>query len=82
MPRLEGYEAAFRLRYGDSPIVLGEYDGRLRNGGERLTLMGQGGSLIASFQYDDSALLPASADGGGATLELRDPSPSSYQDLG
>jgi hypothetical protein len=74
-------EAAFRLRYGEEAIILGEYDGRLSNGGERLTLMGQGDSLIASFQYDDSELWPATADGVGASLELRNPGRSSNQEM-
>ena len=72
-------EAAFRLRYGDEAMVLGQYDGRLSNGGERLSLVGAG-SLIASFAYDDSDLWPATADGVGATLELRDPGSNSNQD--
>jgi hypothetical protein len=66
-------EAAFRLRYGDAPRVLGQFTaGSLDNGGETLQLVDAAGGEIVRVSYDDSALWPQAADGTGATLELID----------
>lgn len=66
-------EAAFRLRYGAGPRVLGQWSGNLSNGGEAIELMDGANRLIGSVTYDDSALWPRRADGIGSTLELVDP---------
>jgi hypothetical protein len=60
---------AFAARYGSAVVPLGEYEGRLSNGGERLRLVGPGDEVIQEFAYDDEWF--ASTDGGGATLETR-----------
>lgn len=67
-------EAAFRLRYGDGAKILGEFfGGGLANNGERITISDSLKNTIVDFSYSDSAIWPRTADGGGATLELRDP---------
>ncbi|MDG2382434.1 MAG: lamin tail domain-containing protein [Pirellulaceae bacterium] len=68
-------ETAFRLRYGDSPRVLGEFtDGNLNNGGEQIELKDAADRLIVALDYQDGALWPQSADGLGASLQLADES--------
>ncbi len=62
--------AAFRLRYGSEVRVIGQYDGRLANEGERIVLSDAVGEVIFDFQYNDSGLWPQAADGVGASLEL------------
>ncbi len=54
---------AFRLRYGNTPIIAGEYRGALSNGGETLTAPG-----IFSFAYDDLSPWPETPDGAGDSL--------------
>jgi len=62
--------AAFELRYGRalSPIIAGEYSGRLANGGERLELIDYWDGTIAEFEYDDGGGWPVLADGQGHSL--------------
>ena len=62
--------AAFELHYGQalSPIIAGEYSGRLANGGERVALVDYWDGTIADFEYDDSGSWPALADGQGHSL--------------
>jgi len=62
--------AAFESRYGQalSPIVAGQYAGRLANGGERVALVDYWDGTIAEFEYDDSGGWPALADGRGYSL--------------
>jgi hypothetical protein len=66
--------AAFRLRYGNSlnDRIAGEYTGNLSNGGERLALL-NGASTLRDFNYSDGGAWPASPDGDGPSLLLRDP---------
>jgi hypothetical protein len=61
---------AFELRYGQalSPIIAGEYSGRLSNGGERVVLIDYWGGTIADFEYDDGDSWPVLADGQGHSL--------------
>ncbi|MCA9196764.1 MAG: lamin tail domain-containing protein, partial [Planctomycetales bacterium] len=63
-------QAAFVARYGNSPLVLGQYDGTLANGGERIRMLDAAGERIADFEYGDGNAWPLSADGVGASLEL------------
>ncbi|MFW6153860.1 MAG: lamin tail domain-containing protein [Planctomycetota bacterium] len=63
---------AFQLRYGTDVKILGEYDGRLANEGERVVLTSSNGTVLADFTYDDAANWPGRADGRGATLEVID----------
>ncbi len=53
--------------------VLGPYEGRLDNAGERLTLSDAAGQIVLSFRYDDDWPWPVSADGTGHSLILAHP---------
>jgi hypothetical protein len=46
--------------------VLGDYQGELDNGGERITLSDAGGALVDEVSYSDSFPWPAAADALGA----------------
>lgn len=59
--------AAFHFRYGDDIPVAGQYAGGLSNGGEQLTLLGDG-FTIQQFSYSDD-WYPAT-DGEGPSLEI------------
>ena len=63
-------QAAFQSRFGDDVKVAGEFQGKLSNGGETLTMIDGGGDIIQQFQYDDSDDWPELADGNGASLEI------------
>ncbi len=65
-------ETAFELRYGSGLPVVGEFDGSLNNGGERIELH-VGETRLFDVTYGDSDPWPAMADGDGGTLELIDP---------
>ncbi|MED5585660.1 MAG: Ig-like domain-containing protein [Verrucomicrobiota bacterium] len=61
--------AAFRARNGGAVIVLGEYEGKLDNGGERLRLeLVPNGLGILDFEYDDEWY--PGTDGGGQLLQV------------
>jgi hypothetical protein len=64
--------AAFELRYGSSINVLGQYNGNLRNSGERVELLDPLGTTLLEFEYGDSDPWPVRADGAGGTLVLVD----------
>ena len=53
--------------------VLGDFTGRLNNHQARVTLVDQHGNLADTVQYYESKPWPKAADGGGSSLELRDP---------
>ena len=61
----------FRMAYPDVPetTILGQYEGRLDNGGERLTLSNTGGEIVETLRYDDNPPWDFLADGFGASLE-------------
>lgn len=59
-------------RYPDI-VVVGDYDGKLSNKGERLLLVDAWGNPVDDIRYYDDAPWPGYADGYGASLELRDP---------
>ena len=63
---------AFGERYGSDIRVLGEYQGGLANGGERLIFVDAVGDTVTNVEYGGE-LWPESADGVGASLELIDP---------
>lgn len=63
--------AAFARRY-PGVVVAGYYSGSLSNKGERLTLLDTANRVILSVNYGDGRGWPASADGGGHSLELID----------
>jgi hypothetical protein len=50
--------------------VLGPYDGRLSNSGERITLSNAVGGVVLSFSYSDEPPWPVSPDGAGHSLVL------------
>jgi|GEM_PF-872123 len=65
-------EAAFRFRYPDfTGTIAGQYDGRLDNAGERLTLEMPVGGVIHDFEYNDRWY--RHTDGEGFSLTVRDP---------
>ena len=62
----------FRETYPDVTAV-GAFTGGLGNSGERLALLDACGATQDVVRYSDGARWPAFADGGGSSLELRDP---------
>ncbi|HXU79797.1 MAG TPA: CotH kinase family protein, partial [Polyangia bacterium] len=50
----------------DAGAVLGDYDGELDNGGERITLADAAGDTVDDVAYDDAFPWPVSADALGA----------------
>lgn len=54
-------------------FVVGDFDGGLDNGGERIELRDACGNLVDEVAYRDGGRWPKDSDGMGATLELRDP---------
>ncbi|MCP4190749.1 MAG: hypothetical protein GY768_08980 [Planctomycetaceae bacterium] len=65
--------AAFRLRYGNSKPIIGEFNGKLDNGGESLQMLNASGEIVIDFEYQDNRLWPQNADGIGGTLVLKSP---------
>lgn len=62
--------SAFESRYGQalSGLIAGEYDGKLANTGENVTLADYWSGTIAEFEYGDDSGWPVAADGGGHSL--------------
>jgi hypothetical protein len=63
--------AAFQMRYGTGPRILGEYVGALNDGGERLAFVSALGVTITDFSYNDDWPWPAGLT--GQSLILRNP---------
>ncbi len=53
--------------------VVGGYTGQLSNRGERIELVDASGNPVDQVRYYDRGNWPQFADGGGSSLELRDP---------
>ena len=53
--------------------VVGDFTGRLDNGGDRILLLDDAGNPADEVRYFDGGRWPDAADGGGSSLELRDP---------
>ncbi|MDA7935780.1 lamin tail domain-containing protein [bacterium] len=53
--------------------IIGDYDQRLGNGGDLVILEDANGNPADEVRYYDSGKWHGKADGGGASLELRDP---------
>ncbi len=67
----------FQSAYGNAEVVVGEFSGTLDNAGERLRLESVQGTnrvVLDEVTYSDDAPWPTAADGGGASLQLIDPS--------
>ncbi|MBE7498858.1 MAG: lamin tail domain-containing protein [Verrucomicrobiales bacterium] len=64
--------AALRAEYPGVDIV-GDFAGRLSRRGERIWLRDAAGNPADEVHYFDRGPWPAAADGGGSSLELRDP---------
>jgi hypothetical protein len=64
--------AALRAAHPDLHIV-GDWRGSLGNGGDRILLVDAVGNPADAVAYADGGRWPAAADGGGSSLELRDP---------
>jgi hypothetical protein len=61
--------AVFSSRYDTTGLnIAGEYSGKLSNGGEKITIHGQWGSEVLSFDYADGRSWPLAADGAGHSL--------------
>ncbi len=62
--------SAFLARYGQDllPLIAGEYDGKLANDGETVSLVDVWNGTIVQFQYGDGPGWPLAADGGGHSL--------------
>ena len=65
---------SFLLRYGTKDIRLaaGQYEGRLKNGGETVALIDLNGELVFTVKYTDGGIWPERADGNGSSLEAID----------
>lgn len=67
------YQTPGRPWYQAGLTVLGPYSGKFSNAGETVALVASNNASIATFAYDSAGLWPSRADGGGSSLELRDP---------
>ncbi|MCA9215014.1 MAG: tandem-95 repeat protein [Planctomycetales bacterium] len=63
-------QAAFEMRYGADIFVAGQWQGKLSNAGETLTVY-TGESVVQQFAYSDDWYV--ATDGNGKTLELVTP---------
>ncbi|MBN2023268.1 MAG: lamin tail domain-containing protein [Pirellulales bacterium] len=64
--------AALAVKYPSITIV-GDYSGGLSDFGERIVLVDPAGNPADEVHYYDDGRWPAMADGGGSSLELRNP---------
>jgi CotH kinase protein/Lamin Tail Domain len=53
--------------------VIGNWSGRLSDGGERISLNDETGTLIDTVRYNDTGGWPVAADGQGSSLECMNP---------
>ncbi|MDB4265154.1 lamin tail domain-containing protein [bacterium] len=65
-------ETALSAKYPGITII-GDYSGRLGNGGDLIVLEDGNGNPADEVQYFESGSWHEAADGGGSSLELRDP---------
>jgi hypothetical protein len=62
---------AFEWRYGTVPFVVGQFDGPIGNGGERIRLRTADGTQLVDLEFDDQWY--PETDGDGYSLTLVDP---------
>lgn len=76
---------AFAVRYADAidsgVTVLGSWSGALNDSGEEIEVVGAGGELVFSVEYQDSDPWDFIADGNGGTLSLIDPVGTPVEEL-
>ena len=65
--------AAFAVRHGPGLPVAGQYTGKLKDEGERLSCVDALNQVIREFTYDNVAPWPTAAAGQGASLVLVNP---------
>ena len=63
--------AAFEAVYSDNLPVAGQYEGNLRNSGERIELQDAAGAAVCNFRFADDWF--TTTDGGGYSLVVKDP---------
>jgi len=61
--------ADFAERYGEQIRAVGDWEGKLSHGGERLELVDAQKRLVDAMTFSDHAPWPLAADGGSASLE-------------
>ena len=66
----------------DPGKIIGQYSGKLSNGGERIRLIGADGMTIADLSYDNGDPWPKWADGLGGSLVLADPENTPWSEAG
>lgn len=76
--------AAFSLAYPgvDPAKIVGQYPGKLSNGGERIRIVDAAGLEIADLTYGDGDPWPKWADGVGGSLVLKDPAQVPVEETG
>ena len=63
----------FQKRYGNVARVAGNYDGSLKNGGEKVTLSDADKEVLATVSYKDDHPWPQGADGAGFSIVQKAP---------
>ena len=65
--------SAFSEYYSNDILIIGPFDFGLGGGGDDVKIFDQNDVLIDSVSYDDDLPWPSDPDGGGPTLELKNP---------
>lgn len=70
---IDAFKTAYPAVSASTGLLLGDYKGGLADSGENLLLLDACGNPADSVHYYDDGRWPEFADGGGSSLELRDP---------